>query len=111
MSDEATCKRPPPGWSCSRAAGHAGPCAAHPDSQEDAQLEANLRSIRAALNGEQARVKFIHETARQLFLKGVVADEHAKDRSDGLPGRGIIKGADAAWFLARKLWDAKPEDC
>jgi hypothetical protein len=25
------CIRPPPGWSCSRGAGHEGPCAASPD--------------------------------------------------------------------------------
>jgi hypothetical protein len=27
------CTRPPPGWSCSRGAGHEGPCAASPTSQ------------------------------------------------------------------------------
>lgn len=30
MSNENACTVPPPGWKCSRAAGHEGPCAARP---------------------------------------------------------------------------------
>jgi hypothetical protein len=81
------------------------------DDVDEQHLEANLRNIRAALNGEQARVKFIRDHARELHLKGAVAVEFAKDRRDGLPGRGNLRGEEAAWFLARKLWDTKPEDC
>jgi len=60
---------------------------------------------------ELERVEFIREHARALHLKGVLAQEFAADRKDGLPGRGMLKGADAAWCLARQLWDARPDDC
>lgn len=32
------CPRPPPGWRCSRGAGHTGPCAASPEARGDAPV-------------------------------------------------------------------------
>jgi hypothetical protein len=60
---------------------------------------------------DRERLEFIREHARALHLKGAVAQEFQSDRADGLPGRGLLKGAAAAWFLARQLWEAKPDDC
>jgi hypothetical protein len=73
------------------------------DDQEHAQLEANLRNIRAALSGEEARVRFIRETARELYTLawGVGSIEQNQE--------GMTK--ELAWSAARALWDAKPEDC
>lgn len=41
------CDRPPPGWRCTRAAGHEGPCAAHPSIEEVDRLIALIEAQRA----------------------------------------------------------------
>ena len=70
-----------------------------------------LETRATALEVPADRLRFIRRHARELHLKGVVAVEYRKDCPDGSKPRGDLRGADAAWFLARKLWDAKPEDC
>jgi hypothetical protein len=77
------------------------PSLEHLRAFEDAQLEANLRSIRAALNGEQARVKFIREAA--------IAYASTLEQIDGDLSEPEVLGL--IWSDARALWDAKPEDC
>jgi hypothetical protein len=68
------------------------------NDMENAQLEANIRSMRAALNGEQARIQFIRDAAVQLDA--------------ALHGNGqVVTDAGTLWQRARVLWDAKPEDC
>lgn len=68
------------------------------DDLEDEQLMANILNIRAALNGEQARVKFIREAAVGLDASAIKVLGHPLD-------------AGQVWQRARELWDAKPEDC
>jgi hypothetical protein len=67
----------------------------------DMQLEANLRSIRAALNGEQARVKFVREAA--------IAYASSLEQIDGDVSEPEVLAL--IWSDARALWNAKPDDC
>jgi hypothetical protein len=53
---------------------------------------AQLANIRMALNGEQARIKFIREAAIGHYEHGAWE-------------------AEECWRRAKLLWDAKPEDC
>jgi hypothetical protein len=63
------------------------------------QVDAAMGKLRETINGDVARVKFIRETAIQLF--SFYTDEDGEPPVT--PGR--------AWMLAAMLWAAKPEDC
>lgn len=69
---------------------------------DELDLDANLRSMRAALNGEQARIKFIREAAIGIY--GALPFHLTR-------ARPVPECAATCWKEARTLWDAKPEDC
>lgn len=61
-----TCTVPPPGWHCTRAAGHTGPCAAHP--------------VAPSRNADQFAINFIEQRAAAYL----------QDHADTEPGTGAI---------------------
>jgi len=69
--------------------------------QDDRQREAQLRRVRAIMNGEQSRVTFIRQSA--------IAYASSLEQIDGDLSEPEVLAL--IWSDARALWNAKPEDC
>lgn len=80
-SEQSVCDRPPPGWSCSRARGHDGPCAASPVEERRVSREVFVT---------RAQLDYIAETVRRLDREWVLIQQ---DHSVSLRGLG------EAWFV------------
>lgn len=73
-----TCRLPPPGWTCSRDAGHDGPCAAAPDVDEASWQTHVAAAVCAAFGIVMVYVDPVAGSCLGgLFLTGAIAAELA----------------------------------